>query len=178
MPDAKPVRFSSRAMTLVFGALVAAALGVGAVATGAIPIPTFDSGARAPATGIATTEQSDQQQVQDGILSVGTRIQTMTPDIAKAHQFSRSAGILVLDVFANSPFERHGVRVNDLIVLIDGVPVTNVSELGMKVRLATPGQPLALVIDRGGVTQSISVPVARCLAPVAATASTCTTWSH
>ena len=178
MKDLKSARFSSRAMTLICGLIVIAALGFGAVATGLVPIPAFDSGTSTPAS--ATIEQSDQQQVQEGPLSVGGRIQSVTPDIAKTHQLSRTEGVLVLDVFANSPLQRQGVRVNDLIVSIDGVPVKDASELLMKVRLAAPGQPLAFAIDRGGVMQNISVTVSRCLVKPAGESTTrnCTSWSH
>jgi len=171
---AAPAR--SRAMTFVYGAVVVAALAVGAVATGLVHVPGIDSGAGAPAT--SATQQTDTQQVDQGLRAIGGRISTVTPDFAKSHQMSRTSGVLVVEVFGNSPLERSGVHANDVVVAIDGVPIGGAPDLQLKIRLTPVGQQLALTIDRGGATENHAVTVARCLAPTAAKESTCTRWSH
>jgi hypothetical protein len=109
------------------------------------------AGASAPASAEA---QSDH--------TVGGRFAAITPDLAKAHQLNRTSGVLIVEAFKNSPLEQAGVRTNDVVLAIDGVPVNDIVSFATKVGLTPIGQQVVLTLDRGGATENHSVTVARC----------------
>ena len=161
VPGAAPPRARSRTMTFVYGAVVVAALAIGAVATGLVHVPGFDSGGGAPAT--SATQQADVQQIDEGDHTVGGRLGTVTPDVAKERQLGRTSGVVIVEAFANSPLEKAGVRTNDVVVAVDGVPVRLWTELATKIGLTPIGQQLTVTLERGGASENHSVTVARCL---------------
>jgi S1-C subfamily serine protease len=165
-------------MTLVYCAVVVAVLAVGAVATGLVHVPGFDSGTGTPATSI--TQQADVQAIDEGDHTVGGRIATITPDLAKAHQLNRTNGVLIVEAFKNSPLEQAGVRTNDVVLAIDGVPVNDVVSFATKVRLTPIGQQLALTLDRGSATENHSVTVSRCMVREGGPGALrpCQAWTH
>jgi len=177
-PEAAPAAGRSRTMMLVYGAVIVAALALGTVATGIVHVPGFDSGAGAPATSV--TQQTDVQQVDEGDHTVGGRIATITPDLAKARQLNRTNGVLIVEAYRNSPLELAGVRTNDVVLAIDGVPVNDVVSFATKVRLTPIGQQLALTLDRGGAAENHSVTVSRCMVREGGpgTLRPCQVWTH
>jgi membrane-associated protease RseP (regulator of RpoE activity) len=172
-PQRSPVGASatagrSRPTKLIFGALVIAALGFGAVATGLVHIPGFDSGASAPqptSPQATSMTQTAPDQVDEGDHTIGVRFSTLTPDVIKARQINtgRSTGIYFRDVFANSPAEKAGIRDNDVVVAIDGVPIQRMTDIITKIRLTPIGQSVAVTIERAGATQDASVTIGRCI---------------
>ena len=152
-----------RGTTLALGVLLVAALGLGAVATGLVHVPGFDSSTSAPPATSVT--QSVPDQIDEGDHTVGVRWATLTPELAKARQLntSRSAGVVFIDVFSGSPSEAAGFRVNDIIIAIDGIPVSRYDDAATKVRLTPIGQQMAITIERNGAIEGHSVKVGRCL---------------
>jgi membrane-associated protease RseP (regulator of RpoE activity) len=153
---------SSRLTKVVLGVVVVAALAFGgAVATGLLHVPGFDSGTSAPQT--SSTTQINPQQIDEGDHSIGARIATLTPDLAKSLKSNRSSGVVINEVFGNGPSQKAGAQANDIIVAIDGVPVRDVGEVAGKVRLTPIGQKMTVTVDRGAATQDVSITVARCV---------------
>ena len=160
-PGAVPGPARSRTMTLVYGAVVVAALAVGAVATGVVHLPGFGSGEGAPAA--TATQQSDVQQVDQGDNFLGIMYRTLTPELAKSRQLGRDAGVVITGVVSNSPIDKAGVRVNDVVVAVDGVPIRVQGDLAAKLRLTPIGQQLSFTLERGGVVQDHTATMGRCL---------------
>src|SRR5262245_46281143 len=79
---------SSRLAKVAFGVVIVAALGFGAVATGLVHVPGFDSGTSAPQATSMT--QVNPQAVDEGDHTLAWRFGTLTPDIAKARQLTTS----------------------------------------------------------------------------------------
>jgi membrane-associated protease RseP (regulator of RpoE activity) len=185
-PVARPVPAaggSSRLAKIVFGVVIVAALAFGgAVATGLLHVPGFDSGTSAPQTTSMT--QVNPQAVDEGDHTLAWRFGTLTPDIAKARQLttSRGAGVLITEIFANGPAQHAGLRANDIIVAVDGIPVRQESDVIAKVRLTPIGQQMQLTVERDGATQNVSATISRCLvreAPVRSGAiSACQSWAQ
>jgi S1-C subfamily serine protease len=151
---------SSPATKLIVSVIVVAALAVGAVATGLVHVPGFDSGRSTPQT--TATTQINPQQIDEGGHSIGARIATLT-DPAKSLNSTRSSGVVINEVFGNGPSQKAGAQANDIIVAIDGVPIRNVGEVADKVRLTPIGQKMTVTVDRGAATQDVSITVARCV---------------
>lgn len=66
-------------------------------------------------------------------------------------------GILVARVVPNSPAANAGIRIGDVIVAIDGKPITTSEELLITVENSSVGQTLQLKVRRGNRTQQISL---------------------
>ncbi len=60
------------------------------------------------------------------------------------------AGVLVTGVIEDSPAADVGLRAQDRILSVDGIPVTGVSELMARLRAKEPDAWVSLEVDRGG----------------------------
>jgi Do/DeqQ family serine protease len=87
-------------------------------------------------------------RVGRGRLGVGTV--TLTPEMAKQLGLGAANGALVNVVNPRSPAEAAGLRPNDLIVEIGGVPVTNSEQVRTQILSSTPGQRVTIKFLRGG----------------------------
>src|ERR1700680_3098648 len=68
-------------------------------------------------------------------------------------------GAIVLGVAPNSPAERGGLLVGDVITAIDGHAVEDADDVHAQLGAATVGAQLGIDVRRGGVPQQLRVPV-------------------
>jgi serine protease Do len=87
---------------------------------------------------------------------IGASVQDVTPDIADSLGVSQS-GALVADVTPGGPAYAAGVRSGDLILKVDGRPVTNGADLTRQVGGVHAGDTIRLDVSRNGQTRQISV---------------------
>jgi len=59
--------------------------------------------------------------------TIGANLQTLTTDMAQGLGLSVDDGVIVSDVLPHSPAEQAGLKVEDIIVSVDGMPVDNVA---------------------------------------------------
>jgi len=77
-----------------------------------------------------------------------------------AAMLGRDAGIEVVEVVAGSPAEQAGLRPEDLIVDVDGRPVSDVGDLQRLMGVERIGRPVELGVVRDGARRSLAlVPV-------------------
>ncbi len=96
---------------------------------------------------------------------LGVQMLTLTPDLAKQNntdpnspiQIPEINGVFVMRVVPNSPAASAGVRRGDVIVQIDGKPITSAEQLQNVVEDSRLGQALQLKLQRGNETQQLSV---------------------
>jgi 2-alkenal reductase len=117
-----------------------------------------------------------------GGVFLGVTGMTVTPDIAQAMDLGDQQGVLVVEVSPNSPAERAGLEGSDepvslnneqlmvggdVIIAVDGQPITAVEELVAAVRAKQGGDTLELTIIRDGQEQTVTATLAnRGTAPV------------
>jgi serine protease Do len=70
-------------------------------------------------------------------------------------------GAFVSAIYDNSPAARSGIRPGDLIVAVDGTPITNSSELVRNVAGLTPGDSVPFEVVRDGEQRTITVKTGR-----------------
>ena len=88
---------------------------------------------------------------------IGTTIQGVTPEIAKAFGLPNSRGALIGDVTENGPAAKAGIVKGDVITELNGQPVADSRELRLKISQMAPGTPIKLKVFRDGTAREINV---------------------
>jgi Do/DeqQ family serine protease len=96
---------------------------------------------------------------------LGVQMLTLTPQLAKQNnsdpntpiQIPEVNGVLVMRVVPNSPAASAGIRRGDVIVQIDGQPITSAEQLQNIVEDTRIGQVLQVKVQRGNQTQQLSI---------------------
>jgi len=91
---------------------------------------------------------------------LGVMAQEVTPAIAKDFHEPEVTGALVGDVKPGSPADKAGLEKGDIILGIDGKPVTGSAELSMHVSLMAPGTRVEVKVFRNGADKTIPVTLA------------------
>ena len=90
---------------------------------------------------------------------LGVAIQDMNAELARSFKTSQKTGALVTEISKDSPAAKAGIKQGDVIIRIDGKPVTNVTELRNRVAMASPGTKIDLTLIRNEKQEEVSVQV-------------------
>jgi serine protease Do len=93
--------------------------------------------------------------VTRGYLGLGA--QDLSPELGRALGTDATAGALVVTVTPGGPAARAGVRPDDVIVALDGKPLTSAGALTRGVGLQSPGREVTLSLWRDGKKQDVKV---------------------
>lgn len=100
------------------------------------------------------TQIIDNGSVAWGYL--GVRIQELTTELSKAFGLKEQKGILVAEVEKQAPAEKAGILQGDIIIQLDGKPVTNVGQFRNKIATSSPKSKHTLVVLRNGKEKTLS----------------------
>jgi serine protease Do len=92
---------------------------------------------------------------------LGVAIQPMTPELGQSFGLDNENGALVTEVTRESPADRAGVSVGDIIVKFDGKPIHEMNELPRIVAATPPGSKTELEVIRNGERKSLTVTLDR-----------------
>jgi serine protease Do len=92
---------------------------------------------------------------------MGISVQNMTPTLALGLHISREWGIIVSDVAPDSPAEKAGVQIQDLIVAIDGQTLANPPQFFASLYSKRVGSQARLEVVRGSQSVVLTVSVAQ-----------------
>ena len=126
-------------------AMVSSAQGIGF----AIPINTVKA---------VEQELTAHGAVRRGWLGVG--IQSLSPDLAEAFGAKGEKGILVNRVVPESPAEKGGLRIGDILVSFGKARLTGVKEFQKQVSASAPGTTVTLEVLREGKRVAATMTVA------------------
>ena len=88
---------------------------------------------------------------------IGVGVQTVTATMASALGLPRESGVLISDITPGGPAVQSGVKLNDIVLAIDGTRVENMP-MFMTALLSHPaGQKVKLDLLRGGETLSLEI---------------------
>jgi serine protease Do len=102
---------------------------------------------------------------------LGAYIQTVTPEIAKAFGLTNATGALLSEVEPNSPAATAGLERGDVVVAMDGRPVTDPTELRNRIAMTAPGTVVQLKVLRNGAERTFSVKLGELPAQAGTTAA-------
>ena len=96
-------------------------------------------------------------KVRRGYLGIGTQQIPLPAAMAQQAGTSQSTALLIVSVESGSPADKAGILIGDLLVAIDGQPVTDVEALRVRLGADRLGQPVTLKLLRGGAPVEVSV---------------------
>jgi Do/DeqQ family serine protease len=105
--------------------------------------------------------------VRRGLL--GVRIQDVTPEIAATLGLPGNSGALVSEVTAESAAERAGIRIEDVIVTINGMRLRGSGSLKNAIGLLPPGEQVAVGLIRDGQELTLTAVLGEVPSPPALT---------
>jgi len=98
-------------------------------------------------------------EVQRG--RIGVTGQDLTPELAKSFGLDSSHGAIITQVLPDSPADKAGLKVEDIILKVNGKEVTNFQQVRNTVGLMTVGDKVALDVLRNGKPKSITVVIGK-----------------
>ena len=88
---------------------------------------------------------------------MGVSIQEVSPELAKAFGEAEPRGALVGDVSSGSPAEKSGLQKGDIIVALNGIPITDSNQLRMSISMMAPDATANLKVLRNGSERDMAV---------------------
>jgi serine protease Do len=101
----------------------------------------------------------DKGEVTRGWLGVG--IQDLTPELAEYYGLKAEKGVLVTQVFEGDPADKAGIKVNDVILSVDGQNVTTGRELSAMIANTPVGNQTKIDLIRDGKKKALTVTLAK-----------------
>lgn len=96
-------------------------------------------------------------EIRRGRLGVG--IQDLTPDLAKAFKIKQRKGAVIAQVEPDSPAERAGLEVGDVVIAVNSKPVAGSDQLRNSIGLLSIGSKVTLKVLRNGKTKTVTARV-------------------
>ncbi len=97
--------------------------------------------------------------VTRGWLGVG--IQDLTPELVEYYGLKGKKGVLVAQVFEGDPADKAGIKVNDIILEVDGKPVDSSRELTATIAAIPVGKKAPITILRDGKEKTVNVKISK-----------------
>jgi serine protease Do len=91
---------------------------------------------------------------------IGAILQTITPELAAGLRLQRDFGVIVSDVVPGGPADRAGLRIQDIIVSVDGTPTGSLPLLSQSLYMHGTGEHAKLEVLRGSDRIQLDVSLA------------------
>jgi len=95
------------------------------------------------------------KKVERGLL--GVMPNDMDADMANAFGLEDNRGVVISEVEPDSAADKAGIRHNDVILELDGQPVTSGNELRNKIAMLSPGTKVKILLWREGQKKTVTV---------------------
>ncbi len=87
---------------------------------------------------------------------LGIMPQDITPELAQTFNLKETKGILIAEVIKDSPADKAGLKVGDIIIEMEGKKVTNARNFRNQIAMTAPGTSVVLKIIRDGKEMRIT----------------------
>ncbi|MDZ4201796.1 MAG: Do family serine endopeptidase [Gallionella sp.] len=112
----------------------------------------------------STVKKTMEQIIQHGSVTrgwIGTGVQELTAELAESFKLGNTQGVLVTEVIRGSPAEQAGIKPGDILVSIDGSPITDWNNMLEVVANLPPGKVVTVKLMRNGEEISIRVKIGK-----------------
>ncbi|MBX9964764.1 MAG: Do family serine endopeptidase [Burkholderiales bacterium] len=92
---------------------------------------------------------------------IGVEVQDLTPELAESFKLPNTEGTLIAGVLKNGPADRGGIRPGDILVGVEGKPVTDSSSMLNLVAALQPGKQATLRLLRNGGEVKLKITVGK-----------------
>ena len=92
-----------------------------------------------------------EQIIQTGNVTrgyIGVEVQDLTKELAESFRLTNNKGALIAGVYPEGPADRAGIKRGDILIAVEGKPVTNSSDMLNLIAALSPGQTATLMILR------------------------------
>jgi len=90
---------------------------------------------------------------------LGVAIQDLTPELASAFNIKSGKGVVISQVAEGSPASKAGIKPGDIVIAVDGKPVTSAAELRNAIGLQRVGSKVKLTLIREGKELTINASI-------------------
>jgi serine protease DegQ len=104
------------------------------------------------------------QIIQTGSVTrgwIGVEVQDLTTDLAQSFRLSSAKGALIAGVLPDSPAEKAGIKRGDVLLTVEGKPVTDSSGMLNLIAGLDPGKSANLTVMRNQTEVQVKVKVGR-----------------
>ena len=91
---------------------------------------------------------------------IGAILQTITPELAAGLRLSQDFGVIVSDVAPGGPSDQAGLRIQDIIVSVDGTPTGSLPLLGQSLYMHGSGERVKFGVLRGTARLQLDISLA------------------
>jgi Do/DeqQ family serine protease len=92
---------------------------------------------------------------------VGVEVQEVTPELAESFRLPSTSGALIAGVMRGSPADKAGIKPGDLLVAIDGKPVTDAQVMLGLIAALAPGQQARFNLRRDGKEVELAIAIGK-----------------
>ncbi len=113
---------------------------------------------------VSLARQVMEQIVREGSVTrgwVGIEVQDLSPELMESFDLKTGEGALIAGVLKSGPADRAGVKPGDVLVAVDGKPVSDSSSLLNLIAVLKPGETARLSVARKNNSLEFDVKVAR-----------------
>lgn len=90
---------------------------------------------------------------------IGVQLMNLTPELRQHFGVEGDGGVMVAKILEDTPAERAGIAVGDIITAVDGKSVVSAGDLSRTINDREDGDPVAIEIVRDGRPQRLDVGV-------------------
>jgi serine protease DegQ len=111
-----------------------------------------------------TAKQILEQIVETGSVTrgwIGVGVQDMTKELSESFKLPDIRGALITEVFRNTPADKAGIKLGDILVEVQGKPVTDSASMLMLVSDLAPGTEAAIRVVRNQQPADLKVVIGR-----------------
>jgi serine protease DegQ len=113
---------------------------------------------------VTTAKQVLDQLVATGTVTrgwIGVAVQDLTPELAESLKLGDARGTLISEVLRKTPAEQGGIKTGDLLVAVDGKPVTDSASMLTLISAIAPGTAATLKVLRDQKSLELKVVVGK-----------------
>jgi len=113
---------------------------------------------------VSTARQVMEQIIQKGSVTrgwIGVGVQDVTREIAESFKLPAAGGVLITQVERGAPADKAGVKLGDVLLAVNGRPVTDTTAMLNSIAALRPGEDAKLKVSRNLAENELTVTIGR-----------------